>query len=164
VTATFLLNEPLIKALVARLQADLPTVVAAVNAEARDDIELRVPNPEHILEYVPAADLLTEFPTIGIQELPTDIVDDIGSSFTGVHRLAIIVFATHVELRGLAWSLRRYMQAITTVMLDTRQIGDAWGVVAKGTVPGQTLERAEHPRTYMSWAGVRLEAKRDETG
>lgn len=161
---SYLLNEPLITGLVARLQSDLPGEVAAINAQGRDDVVLRGPLPENIRDFVPSPELITDTPTLGIQELPSTAVDDIGSSFTGVHQLAVVVFYTETELRRLAWSLRRYMQAITTVALEGRQIGDAWAVVFKGTVPGRTLERAENPGTYMSWSAVRLEARREETG
>lgn len=161
---SYLLNEPLITALVARLQTELPPAVQAINDQGRDDVVLRVPLPERILDYVPSPELIVDTPTLGIQELPSTVTDDIGSSFTGVHQLAVVVFYTETELRRLAWSLRRYMQAITTVALEGRQIGDAWGVVFKGTVPGRTLERPENPDTFLSWAAVRLEARREEAG
>lgn len=154
------LNETLITALRERLVADLPATIAEINAQVIDGYTLR--DVEQVLDYVPNVEDLVAFPTVGIQDLPSRPMSDGGSFLMADHGLTVVVFVADAELRGLAWKLRRYQQAILTVALAGRTLGDAIGSRWLGNQPGPTLDREEKPRTYMSWAGVSLGFCRDE--
>lgn len=158
------LNEPVIRALVDRLTADLPATVAEINAGVTDGY--LIDPPAQVLPMVPSIGLLTDWPTVAIQDLPTHLQDDIGSSATTVAELAIVCFLVDSDLQALGWKLRRYARALATVALAGRNLGDgAWGVTFRGTQPGPTLGDAEDPanvKTYTSWTSVVIRAKRDE--
>lgn len=158
---TFLLNEPIIVALVARLQADLPAQIAAVNARTTDGIQITMPG--EILDFIPPPGVLTSYPTIGIGDAPAKFEDDIGSSATGVFEILIVVYEQAGDQRELAWKLRRASQAVTSVALAGRQLGPGWGVTLREVSPGPTLgDDAENPQEWMSWVGVRIVVKTDE--
>lgn len=160
----FLLNEPLVTALRARLASDLAAQIAVVNARVTDGFTISAPGT--ILDYVPSADEAAGMSgtgtVLGIGDLPATFEDDTGFSVTGRHALNIVAFAFNADQRALAWQLRRYTQAITTVALATRRLGDAWGVGLGRVIPGPTLDVTESPRTWMSWSGVEIRAQRSE--
>ncbi len=165
--AVLKLSEPIIDALVARLEDDLPAPIAELNAEP--GAEVQIAQPLAILPYVPSVGLLRSWPTIGIQELPTRFQDDIGSSVVAVCELVVIVFESDSDLASLTARLRRQVQAVTTVALEGRELGiggtDAYSVSLVSTTPGPTLGDSEDPeqvRTWTSWAGVALRFLREE--
>lgn len=156
----FPLSEPVVMAVVDRLELELEAVVDEINATATDGIV--IPQVEEVLDYIPSVRELTRFPTVAVQEIATDFEDDVGWGATGVHRLVVVCFYQHADQRTLARSLRRYAKAIANVVLRTRQIGPAWGVVLDGTVPGPTLGSREEPRSWMSYVGVAVTLKDEQ--
>lgn len=151
------LNEPLVAALVDRLVAELPDAVDELNAAVTDG--WTIDHPAEVLPYVPSPALLTDFPTLGIQDFPSRFEDDIGSSATAVHRLGVVFFLVDADLGGLALQLRRYARVVATVALRSRQLGPAWSVTLDQYVPGPTLEDEEDPRTWLSFAAITIDAK-----
>lgn len=158
--AFFELQAPLVTALQARLADDLPAKIDEVNALVTDDTTIDY--PAQVLDYVPLPAQLTEFPTVAIGDLPSTFQDDIGSSVTGVHGLSIVVFLVHQDQRTLAWQLRRYLQAVTTVALAGRQLGDAMGTTLRRITPGPTLDAVESPRAWLTWASVDINILRSD--
>lgn len=159
------LNEPAIAAVKQRLEDGLADVVDTINAETSDEISL--PQPYEILDYLPTPNVLNDTPTIGIGDGPTTFEDDLGHYSIGRHELLIVVYVQHEDQRQLAWQLRRYLQAITRVVLDQRNLGDGgWGTTLIGTRPGDTLgdvgSDPDSVRSWLSWAGVAIRVKGDE--
>jgi hypothetical protein len=159
---TITLNEPVIDALVARLNTDLAAQITAVNGEHSDSFT--VETPAQVLDFVPPRSHLSKFPTIGVADGPSRFEDDIGGSATGRHEIMVLVFLQDEDQRGLARKLRRYSQAIVRTVLAGRNLGSgAWGTGLVSVVPGPTLgDHPENPRTFMSWTAVTIWAKKEE--
>ena len=159
--SVYLLNEPAILHVVERLGDGLAGVITELNADVTDG--LTIDEPAQILDFVPQLELLTEFPTIAVQDVSTRFEDDIGSSATGLHGLAVVTFLADADQRSLAWGLRRYARAVTECLLRGRGMGlPIWGVMLDRINWGPTLEAEENPRTYMSWVAVVLELRNDD--
>ncbi len=156
----FNLNEPLIAAMVARLTAELPAVIDAINVEMNDGLVL--PYVAQVLDYVPTPTILNSFPTVAVQDGPSDFEDDVGWSATGLHDLVIVTFVCDADQQRLARSLRRYTRAVANVVMRARTAGGAWGITLNGILPGPTLGRGEDPREWISYAGVSVRLKADE--
>ena len=166
------LNEPVVRALLERLEAELPAVIAEINTDVPDDEEIEA--PKALFPIVPPPGLLVDYPAIGIRHLPSRLEDDTGSSATGVHELAIIYFLVNTDPVLLGWQLVHYAQAISTVALRGRFLGDAsgsaagggaWGVTYRNWLPGPTLGDSDEPenvKTYLSYGAVVIVAKREE--
>lgn len=154
------LNEPLVTGLRSRLEASLPATITEINSTVTDGYT--IVNPVQVFDFIPQAELLTAYPTIGIGDLPSTFEDDTGFAVTGRHGLQIVVFLADPDQRALAWRLRRYLQAIVTVALSNRQIGDAVGLTLRRIVPGPTLDVSRDPETWVTWAGVDIGALRFE--
>lgn len=150
-------NEEVIDTLVARLDADLPAVIAQINDDDTKGVTLEA--PAAVLDYVPTPTELVSFPTVAVQDGATAIEDDTGWGGTRVIDLVVVVFCADADQRRLAIMLRRYLMAVESVALDGRTLDPAWGVVSQGTLPGPTLGRGEEPREWMSYAGVALRCK-----
>jgi hypothetical protein len=159
-TQLFKLNEHLIAAMVARLTADLPGVIDTINAEATDG--LVIPYVDQVLDYVPTPTILNRFPTVAVQDGPSDFQDDVGWSATGVHDLVLVTFVQDADQQRLATMLRRYTRAVANVAMAGRTVGDAWGVTLNGILPGPTLGRGEEPREWISYTGVSVRLKSEE--
>lgn len=170
--APLVLNDPVVSALKSRLDSDLTVQIAAINAAVTDGITIE--DPKQVYDFVPNLELLDGggYPSVGISDWPSRLEDDIGSSATSVHQLAIICYLVDQDLRSLAWKLRRYLRAVSSSALKDRQLpggggigqAGAWGVRFVRSVPGRTLDvtEPEDVRTWMSYAAVVIEAKRDE--
>jgi hypothetical protein len=157
------LNEPAVHAVVGRLRERLGDVIAELNTGVEDGITIEPPTDEQILDFVPQLELLVDFPTIGIQDLPSKFEDDIGSSATGRHLLGVVIFHANPDQRELAWQLRRYARAVASCVLAGRVIEpDVWGVLLDKVEPGPTLSHEENPRTYMSWTAVTFDLRTEE--
>lgn len=169
--SSYALTEPVVNALVARLQdQQLNEEIAdiAANVARKDESASLVPIPaDRVLDFVPAPSFLTDFPTIGIQDAATIAEDDTGHSVTGRHTMGIVVFCSDPDQHILAWQLRRYMQAITRIVLAERTLGTenplaAWGTGFDRISWGPTLESIASPQTWMSFAMLQIWAKREE--
>lgn len=161
--------EPVIAALLNRLQTDLPPAVAAVNDEITDGT--RIEHPCQILDHIPPIETLLSFPTVGIGEGAGRWQDDTGHEATGVHELSIIAFIQADDQQTLVRQLRRTRRALLRVILDGRVLEDAtdptrnraWGVMLKQVVPGPTLgdRDAEQIVSWMSWVRIVIDCRSD---
>lgn len=169
----YALTEPVVKALLARLQDPLQlnaeiTNIAAGVTRADEKASLVPVEAAQIFDFVPPPSFLTAFPTIGIQDTATLGEDDTGSTMTGKHSMGIVIFCSDPDQHILAWELRRYLQAITRVVLANRTLGTesplaAWGTGFLGIDWGPTLaSTAGKPVTWMSFAMLRIWARREE--
>jgi hypothetical protein len=162
------LNETTVRAVKTRLEADLEAEIAQINAAATDDFTIA--EPAQVLDYIPYPQILTVFPTIGIGDGVSTFEDDQGNSATGRHELLVVVYLQNADQEALAWQLRRYLQAVTRVVLAGRTLNDTlsgagWGTGLVRISPGPTLADNEDPeavKTWMSWGGIVIWAKRDE--
>lgn len=160
--ALFSLHEPIIDALVTRLQADLPAAIATLNGTVTDGWPLE--EPAQILDYVPTDGRLGAFPTIAIQDVGVTLENDVGSSAESRTELGIVYFLRQQDPQGMARQLRRYGRVIASVALAGRSLPpQGWGTGYVRWVPGPTLEVQEDPRTWMTWAAVIIWAKGDES-
>ncbi len=164
----FSLNEPIITALQAQLAAQLPAKITAVNADVTDGFT--IVNPVKVFDHVPLLSTLSGvgFPAVGIEDSGTEFEDDLVSSTTGVHRLAVVAFVSNPDPEALVWQLRRYQQAIMLAIQADRTLGGvAWTTRLKGIDPGPMLEPRDRPNqpadnNYLSWFAVDLECPREE--
>lgn len=158
------LNEPIVVELAERIRADLPAIIAEINAEVTDGAELELIPDDRVLEYVPdAGSMQAGIPVIGIGDGPQSFEDDIGSSATGVYEQLIVVFVQDADQERLARLLRRYVRALAIVVLKNRRLDSAWGIGLRRIIPGPTLaDNATSPQTWLSWTGVQIWCKTDE--
>jgi hypothetical protein len=166
------LTEPGVHAILARLEdpAQLNVEIAQIAASltAADEQASLVPiPPAQIYDFVPPPSFLTDFPTIGIQDMGSRLEDDTGSSATGRHVFGVIIYCSDPDQHLLAWQLRRYAQAVTRVLLAGRSlpVGDpaaAWGTGFESMAWGPTLGSTAKPQTWMSWCVVAIWTRREE--
>lgn len=170
------LSEPVVKQVVALLEANLATTIAALNQTVTDGFE--VPAPAQILDYVPVPSTLQGgTPAIGVQRLPATFVDDLVTSMDAIHQFAVVAILSHVDHRTLVWQLDRMAQAIgNVVQADRRQLpaggilqqAGLWNVKFLRTEPGPMLGDLDPinpeapPQTYLSWTLMLFEARRTE--
>jgi hypothetical protein len=170
----YALNEPAILALVARLQdpAQLNAEVADIASKVAvaDQAASLIPvDPALVYDFVPPPSFLTSFPAIGIQDLPSTLEDDTGSSATGKHELGIVIFYSNPDQRLLAWALRRYAQAVTRTAVNGRNLESdaqgrtgAWGTGFLRVAWGPTLSSKATPTTWLSFCVVQIWCRREE--
>jgi|SRR5919108_1744199 hypothetical protein len=163
--ATFALNEQLVTALAAKLTAQLPAAITEINAAVTDGFTIT--NPVEVLDYVPdereISAKASTAPLVGIQDVTSTFKDDIGSSVTGQHAFAVLVWLYDPSRQALARKLRRYQRALATVCLAGRAISTiGYGVTLRNAAPGPTLEREEDPRGWVSFTGVVIQSWVDE--
>jgi len=118
-------NEEVIDTLVQGLAADLPGVIADLNAADTKGVTL--PDPAAVLDYVPTPTELVNFPTVAVHDGPTELHDDIRTGGTRVIELVVVVFCADADQRRLAIALRRYLRAVESVALDGRTLAPALG-------------------------------------
>lgn len=159
----FTLSENNIKAIHARLEAELPRYIDQVNAELVDP-EYPIEQPVHIYDFIPTTAYMTDFPVVAIGDGEIFFDDDVGWSATGNMDFAIVVWVQHPDQQQLAWMLRRYMIAIANCILEGRNLaayGGGWGLKLGKIEPGPTLGRKEKPREFLSMRALTLSI-RDE--
>lgn len=160
------LHTPIVTAVVERLEQALPDLIAEINAESENGVELR--EPEKVYPFVPSVGLLRMWPAIGLQVLPASLQDDIGSSAVAQCDIAAIAFEQDADLAALGWKLLLWEEALASVLLDGRELDAgraAYGVTLLPTRPGPTLGDHEDPeqvRTYTSWTAVPIRCLREE--
>jgi hypothetical protein len=164
---TYLLAEPVVTALVARLNADLPAALEArADGLPADEAEV-LAAPEQVLEYPPPlAYLAGGCPAVAVfegGEVELLLASGWGESKAVV---AVCVYLTNPDQRLLALGLRRYMQAVTKVCVRDRALTDeadrAVRITRARVLPGDTLQDEADPRTVLSWAVLMLQVERDE--
>lgn len=163
--ANYLLNEPVIKALTNQFRTMLNPQIDAVNTRTTDGFKLQY--PAQILDHVPLLSVLSGggFPAIAIEDMGSTFEDDLVTSVTGLHKLAVIVFVQDPDPAGLAWKLRRYQQVIALVIQQDRTLGAAvWNIDFLGIEPGPALEARDPGQVqgYLSWFALEIQAKREE--
>lgn len=161
--------EPVIAALHKRLVDDLPLAVEAVNDAVTDGTLIE--RPGEILDYIPPADTMLAFPTIGIGEGINRLEDDTGHASTGVHELSVVVFIQADDQQTLVRKLRRTRKAVVQTIMDGRVLEDAvdptrnraWGVMYRRGIPGPTLGelKGEQVVSWMSWTQIVIECRSD---
>lgn len=140
--------EPVIAAVVARLNDELAPYIDAVNAEADDGIVCE--QPVDVLDFVPPRSIITDTPLLAVMEGTFTLEDDTGWGATGHCPITVVNYVTDYEPRPLAMKLRRMDRAIIQCVLKGRQVGPAWGVTFVRSDPGPTLSRKESPREMFS--------------
>lgn len=156
-TALIQLEERVYDAIVTRLKAGLGAAIDQINAA--DTKGFTIERNVLVLDYVPTPRELNVFPTVALQDGPTDMEDDTGEGGTAVCSFNLVCFYLHADQRQLAVGLRRYRQAAASVALEGRAFGPIWSIQFMGTIPGPTLGRGEDPREWMSYCGIALECK-----
>lgn len=161
--------EPVIAALMARLQDDLPAAIDAVNGEVTDGT--LIDQPQQILDHIPPVEVLLSFPTVAVAEGPGRWADDIGAEATGLHELSVVCFLQASDQQTLVRQLRRYRRALLRTVMDGRVLPDAvdparnraWGVMLRSIAPGPTLGdlSAQQVVSWMSWLRIVIECRSD---
>lgn len=127
--------------------------------------------PANIFDFVPPPSFLTDFPSLGIQDMGSRLEDDTGHSATGKHSFGVVIFCSHPDQHILAWMLRRYAQAVIRVLLSSRSFGEAvdgagrtaaWATGDAGISWGPTLGSTASPKTWLSWCVVQIWTRREE--
>ena len=154
------LNVPVVAALKARLDSDLATAIALVNADSAIDIEA----PQLIVDFVPPLSLITAFPTVGIGDGPIRFEDDNAHSATIRSEVMLIAYLQNADQAVLASQLRAYARALVSCALDGRTLGTgAWGTGLIQVDPGPTLtDNPDKPKEFASWVAVRMWAKSEQ--
>lgn len=156
------LNNGIVNALAARLTANMPTYINAVNAEMTNP-DFPLDQIQRVLDYIPVIADLSAFPVIGIADGDVMFHDDTGWGATGETTLSIVVFEQHADQRALAWRLRRLAIATTRCVLEGRTLPpEGWGVMLRRVRPGPTLGRDETPRQWMSTVTVQIDVKTNQ--
>lgn len=174
--ANLQLSEPIVKATVALLEANLPTVITELNETVTDGFT--IDQPAQILDYVPIPSILQGgMPAIGVQRMPIAFQDDLIVNVDAEHQWAIVAILNHIDHRTLSWQLDRTAQAIANVVQNDRRLLPAGGIFQQAqlwnvrflrTQPGPMLgdidptNPAQPPRTYISWTGILLSGRRTE--
>lgn len=164
----FSLNESIIAGLVAQLNAQMPTAIATVNADVEETFQII--GPAELYAYMPLLTTVSSrgFPAIAIEDLGSTIEDDLVSSVTGRHRIAVVGLVASQDPEVLAWQLRRYQQAIMLAIQFDRTLGGAcWTTTFLGVAPGPFLAPAERPdqdysSSFVSWVAIEIECVRSE--
>lgn len=161
--------EPVIAALMARLQADLSAAIDAVNLEVTDGTLLE--QPQQIVDHVPPIEVLLAFPTVAVAEGIGRWADDTGWESTGVHEVSIVCFLQASDQQTLVRQLRRMRRAILRTVMDGRVLEDAedpsrnraWGVMLRQIAPGPTLGdlQASSVVSWMSWVRIVIDCRSD---
>lgn len=176
---TLNLVEPLVDAMVGLLESNLNGTIDTLNATLADDYT--VPHAVQFLPFVPIPSTLQGgMPAIGVQELPSEFVDDLQFSVAAVHRYVVVATIQNADQMTLTLQLRRMIQAIAyTIQADRMlELEDGTGGVMRaagalsvnfeGTEPGPLLGDIDPvnadmpPRTYLSWTALSMNSRRTE--
>lgn len=157
------LSEPYITAVMARMESTLNDYVDALNSVVTDGFTLDHVASNAFLDYPPPVAMLSQFPTIGLQDGEIGFADDVGWSATSHGDLTIIAFDQDDDQRALAWKLRRWNRVLASCVLKDRRLPpEGWGVILKGISPGPTLGREENPRTWMSFTAMTINVRAEQ--
>jgi hypothetical protein len=165
------LADPTVRAMLARLQTDLPAAISLVNAQAHVVADgLTISDPVGVLPYVQSLDSQTEWPLVCIQRNPATFQDDTGWAATIQTSLTLLVFLQDSDQNALTSKLDRYLQALATCALQDRSLGGTdgagwgltlgkvdWGPTMAELPPGMTT-----PSAFLSWAGLTVNVRADQ--
>lgn len=144
--------EATIDALIAKLQADLPAKVAAINAEMSDAWTIDTPAPESIT-FGSRSEII--YPWVALRP---DAAEPIADASGRLHRrngVSATLWVAHHEEEGLDRSLIRLQRAVTEVVLRDRRPGGLGGDGGYGLewvrdVYGPTFENTAASE-FTSW-------------
>lgn len=175
---TFLGSAPVAEQLAQVLQAGMGSAIEAYNA---DQPGFALDQLVSIIGYLPPPGVLAGgCPVIGVGEGagPSRLEDDLVHTVTAAHPLLINVYVQQSDHQALVKQLRGYLTVILRVLNADRLLGAAavmaappanvWHTRIIGTNPGFALDLSnpdapqESPRSWLSWAGVRVECHRSE--
>lgn len=160
---TMQLWEPVVKTLRQRLETNLPTHIADINAAQTDPL-YPIENPQRVLDYIPPVADLYALPCVGISDGPLTFQDDVGWGATGVFELTVVVFLQSADQRQLVWQLRRYAQAIIRAVDRGSGLDEGWGVTLRNVRPGPSLGRDTDPKQWLSTVAVTVVVKTEQDG
>lgn len=163
------LNEHIIDSAVYKLEENLDTAIAAVNAADTKGVTLTVPSAAQIFDYMPIPKEVVDYPYIGFQEAEGEWINDVGDSATGEWQFIVACFDIDPEPWRLRLKLMRMRQAVVSTLMQGRQLSHptnailgAWGLTFMGTKPGPTLGITESPREWVSWTSMLFLAKAED--
>jgi len=160
------LIEPVVVALVDRIENGIAAEVAIANLDITDGYTIEA--PAQVLDYIPPLPTILAFPTVGIQHSGGAFEDDNCWSATGVWDAAVVVFVQDADQAGLVRRLRRLTRALARVVLAQRQITGTgvWSVnlvrVDYGPTLGELPPDERVVTTYWSWASLQVQCRQDE--
>jgi hypothetical protein len=169
--------EPVFQALKTKLEADLPAVITAVNAEFASVSGWSTLSVPVVKDHSPPTPMVKEFPLVGMVALNDSTDDDVGYEVTTDYTVGLVVFEQDAEhdvmskkLRGQVLAVKRAVMAgasttrrrlsITpTGMSDGRMglLGTRYGPAA-----AQVVNEEAPPYAYWSWAMVQVRVTCDE--
>lgn len=167
---TYMLNQPVLEALVARFQsAAMASALTEIRAAVAAKYAVMLQPPAQVLAFAPPPSMLPALPVLGMIDSDSRLTDDTGSSLTGEHDVGVVAYLANPDPDMLAWGLRYYMQAVVEVAMEGRNLGTgsadgAWGTGARRIIWGPMLQDEDpqgRART-MSWATFVLWARREE--
>lgn len=112
--------EDTLDALVAKLTADLPAKIAAINTAVTDGHTLD--NPHKITMH--AVGELEGYPTIMVLPDESEETEDTGHYVLVQHRIQVIAFLQDWDTEALARKVLRFQKAIKEVLLSSRNPGN----------------------------------------
>lgn len=148
--------EPLVDAIIAKLQSGLAERIAQINSEATDNIVIEA--PQEVDYYTAPIDQLPNAPSIIVTAGPAQWVGEGTHSFEATYEVAVYVLEADPDRQVLARRLQRQARAIIEAVWDDTPREQAGGVVANGqplvwrvrprtTTPGRAFE----PGSDDSW-------------
>lgn len=171
------LDEPIVTAVVAYLEANLPAVITSYNATVTDGY--MVPTVAQFLPVMPYEGLFPAgLPIVGVTGMGAEFEDDLVFDVDAEHRFAIISVIQSSDFVTLAWQLRRLTQCVANAIQTDRVLGPAnsqiqqgsglWNVRFVRSEPGPILGDIDPtspgapPRAWISWSGLLFDGKRKE--
>jgi hypothetical protein len=162
--------EPVIKAVQARLVADLAAQIDTLNNSVVDGVTVDHPITDGILDYIPLPGELVDAPMIGIDEGRLQWEDDQGFSATGIVDLLVVAYVQNADQGALTNLRRRMSLAIMRSILEgptPRRLDPAWGITFRGSEPGPTggspwKTDDQPPYSYLTWTTCAFRFKYDE--
>lgn len=158
------LAEDLTNAAIAKLQVNMPTRIAAINAAATDDIVLSVPRDQDY--YAVGIGALPQTPAIIVREMRASFTLEGSHSLLNETELLVYVLEADLARVILGKRLQRQAQAIIGAIWDsapleklTLSIGCNYSIEPIATGPGRVFE----PEAPDDWRGFYVVVFRAKT-
>ena len=139
--------EPLQVALIARLEASLPSALAQITSEFADSIPL--PVPAAYRRYASPEE--AEYPVVFVLPGEATTREQTGEWLTSVRELLVFVEHREENIERLAAALVRYERALIESALAKHAPAPAHGIRWVRTIPGQVFEMEQQPVLWQSW-------------
>jgi len=158
------LAEDLTGAVVAKLKANLPTRIAAINAAATDDIVLSIPRDQDYYEV--GIEALPQTPAIVVREMRSSFSLEGSHSLLSDTEVLVYVLEADPHRVILGKRLQRQAQAIIGALWDsdpyeklTMSVGQNYSIEPIATEPGRVFE----PAAPDDWRGFYVVVFRAKT-